>query len=105
MNLANCFRILASNITFFSYYCEIAEPVRMRLFILATWLHREGICQPEDLLGKDFSRYRRKALRGSSRAPVYHRLTPGIYRQYLGALLRAAATRTTQRARPAAVGI
>jgi hypothetical protein len=36
-----------------------------RLFILATWLHREGICQPEDLLGKDFSRYRRKALRGS----------------------------------------
>ena len=25
----------------------------------------EGICQPQDLLGKDFSRYLRKALRGS----------------------------------------
>jgi hypothetical protein len=36
-----------------------------RLFILATWLHREGICQPEDLLGKDFSPYRLKVLRGS----------------------------------------
>jgi hypothetical protein len=36
-----------------------------RLFILATWLHLEGICQPEDLLGKDFSPYRRKAMRGS----------------------------------------
>jgi hypothetical protein len=36
-----------------------------RLFILATSLHLEGICQPEDLLGKDFSRYRQKALRGS----------------------------------------
>jgi hypothetical protein len=36
-----------------------------RLFILATWLHLEGICQPEDLLGKDFSRYQQKALRGS----------------------------------------
>jgi hypothetical protein len=36
-----------------------------RLFILATWLYREGICQPEDLLGKDFSEYRRKALGGS----------------------------------------
>lgn len=35
-----------------------------RQFILATWLHREGICQPEALLGKDFSQYRRKALRG-----------------------------------------
>jgi len=36
-----------------------------RLFILATWLHLEGICQPEDLLGKDFSQYRRRASRGS----------------------------------------
>jgi len=36
-----------------------------RLLILATWLHLEGICQPEDLLGKDFSQYRRRALRGS----------------------------------------
>jgi hypothetical protein len=36
-----------------------------RLFILATWLHLEGICEPEDLLGKDFSRYRRRALSGS----------------------------------------
>jgi hypothetical protein len=36
-----------------------------RLFILATWLHLEGICQPEDLLGEDFSQYRRKAPRGS----------------------------------------
>jgi hypothetical protein len=35
-----------------------------RLFILATWLRLEGICEPEDLLGKDFSQYRRKALRG-----------------------------------------
>jgi hypothetical protein len=36
-----------------------------RLFILATWLHMEGICQPEDLLGEDFLGYRRRALRGS----------------------------------------
>jgi len=36
-----------------------------RQFIFATWLHREGICQPEDLLGKDFLPYRLKALRGS----------------------------------------
>lgn len=36
-----------------------------RRFILATWLHLEGIRQPEDLLGKDFSRYQQKALRGS----------------------------------------
>ena len=35
------------------------------LFILATWLHLEGICQPEDLLGKDFSQYRLRAPRGS----------------------------------------
>jgi hypothetical protein len=42
--------------------CRTSED---RLFILATWLHQEGICQPEDLLGEDFSRYRRKALRGS----------------------------------------
>ena len=42
--------------------CRTSEE---RLFILATWLHLEGICQPEDLLGKNFSRYRRKALRGS----------------------------------------
>jgi hypothetical protein len=36
-----------------------------RLFILATWLHLEGIPQPENLLGKDFSPYRWKAVRGS----------------------------------------
>jgi hypothetical protein len=36
-----------------------------RLLIIATWLHLQRICQPEDLLGKDFSRYRRNALRGS----------------------------------------
>ena len=42
--------------------CRTSE---QQLFVIATWLHREGICQPEDLLGKDFSRYRRKALRGS----------------------------------------
>ncbi|MGA8151721.1 MAG: hypothetical protein WB952_12275 [Terriglobales bacterium] len=36
-----------------------------RLLILATWLRLEHICQPEDLLGKDFSQYRRKALRGT----------------------------------------
>jgi hypothetical protein len=42
--------------------CRTSEE---RLFILATWLHREDICQPEDLLGKDFSQYRRKALRGN----------------------------------------
>ncbi len=35
-----------------------------RLFIIATWLRLEGICHPEDLLGKEFSQYRRKALRG-----------------------------------------
>ena len=34
------------------------------LFVIATWLHREKICQPEDLQGENFSRYRRKALRG-----------------------------------------
>ena len=42
--------------------CRTSEE---RLFILATWLHREDICQPEDLLGKDFSQYRRKAPHGS----------------------------------------
>ena len=36
-----------------------------RLFILATWLYLEDICQPEDLLGKGFAQYRRKAARGS----------------------------------------
>jgi hypothetical protein len=36
-----------------------------RLFMLATWLHLEGICPPEDLLGEDFSQYRRKAPPGS----------------------------------------
>jgi hypothetical protein len=42
--------------------CETSED---RLFILATWLHLEGICPPEDVLGKHFAQYRRKALRGS----------------------------------------
>ena len=41
--------------------CRTSEE---RLFILATWLHREEICQPEGLLHRSFSRYRRKALRG-----------------------------------------
>jgi hypothetical protein len=36
-----------------------------RRVILATWLRQEGVCQPEDLLGEDFSHYRQKALRGS----------------------------------------
>jgi hypothetical protein len=41
-------------------------PIReVRLLILATWLYREGICQPEHLLGKEFLRYRQKGLRGS----------------------------------------
>jgi hypothetical protein len=44
--------------------CRTSED---RLFVLATWLHLEGICQPEDVLGKDFARYRRKARRGSRR--------------------------------------
>jgi hypothetical protein len=42
--------------------CRTSE---VRLLILATWLHLEGICPPEDVLGKHFARYRRKALRGS----------------------------------------
>jgi hypothetical protein len=42
--------------------CRTSED---RLFTLATWLHLEGICPPEDLLGQDFSQYRRKAGRGS----------------------------------------
>lgn len=42
--------------------CRTSEKL---LLILATWLRLEGICQPEDLLGGDFSRYRWKALRGS----------------------------------------
>lgn len=42
--------------------CRTSED---RLFILATWLHLEGICPPEDVLGEHFARYRRKALRGS----------------------------------------
>jgi hypothetical protein len=35
-----------------------------RLLIIATWLYQEGICQPEDVHGSDFSDYRRNALRG-----------------------------------------
>jgi hypothetical protein len=42
--------------------CRTSED---RLFILATWLHLEGICPPEDVLGKHFARYRRMALRCS----------------------------------------
>jgi len=42
--------------------CRTSE---VRLLILATWLRAECICQPEDLLGKDFSHYRRKSLHGS----------------------------------------
>jgi hypothetical protein len=42
--------------------CRTSEE---RLFLLATWLHVEGICKPRDLLGKDFSQYRRRAARGS----------------------------------------
>jgi hypothetical protein len=42
-----------------------ASPSREdRLWILANWLSQEGVCQPKDLLGKDYAQYQRRALRG-----------------------------------------
>jgi hypothetical protein len=70
--------------------CQTSEK---QLFILATWLHLEGICQPEDLLGEDFSRYRRKALRGSrgrlSITDLRQAFVVNIWEPYFEQLLRA----------------
>jgi len=70
--------------------CRTSE---QRLFVIATWLHRENICQPEDLLGKDFSQYRRKALRGCrgrlSITDLRQAFVVDIWEPYFEQLLRA----------------
>jgi hypothetical protein len=64
-----------------------------RLFILATWLHLEGIPQPENLLGKDFSPYRWKAVRGSrgrlSFTDLRQAFVVNNWKPYFDQLLRA----------------
>jgi hypothetical protein len=70
--------------------CRTSEKL---LLILATWLRMEGICQPEDLLGADFSRYRWKALRGSggrlSLTDLRQAFIVDIWKPYFQQLLHA----------------
>jgi hypothetical protein len=59
-----------------------------RRFILAKWLYQEGVCQPEELLGKRFVRYRNAALPGFPLTAVRQAFIVDIWTLYFERLLR-----------------
>jgi hypothetical protein len=59
------------------------------MYVLANWLYQEGVCEPDEFLGRGFARFRKIALRSVSLADLRQAFIIRTWLPYFDLLLQA----------------